>query len=74
MTEELSNLRKRVKAQRRELRRLNKEVSDPKAAYWFGFRRGLDALATTTLRGKMNAAFGYKTVWEAEHGKPYPES
>lgn len=37
---ELENLRRRVKAQRKELRRLNKEMSVPKAAYWWGFRKG----------------------------------
>ena len=70
---ELANLRRRVKAQRKELRRLNKEMGGPKAAYWWGFRKGLDAHGESELRGKMNKAFGYKVVWEAEHGTPYPE-
>lgn len=70
---ELENLRRRVKAQRRELRRLNKEVSAPKAAYWWGFRKGLDARAESELRGKMNKVFGHEAVWKAEHGTPCPE-
>lgn len=70
---ELASLRRRVKAQRKELRRLHKEVSGPKSAYWWGFRKGLDAHAETELRGKMNKAFGYKVVWQAEHGSPHPE-
>ena len=72
-SDELVNLRRRVKEQRRELRRLNKEMAAPKAAYWWGFRKGLDAHAESELRLKMNKAFGYKVVWEAEHGEPYPE-
>jgi hypothetical protein len=68
---ELCDLRRRVKAQRRELRRLNREVSGPRAAFWRGFSRGIEANTTTTLRGKMNEAFGHVAVWEAEHGKPH---
>lgn len=72
--DELSILRRRVRAQRRELKRFNREVSGPKATYWWGFRNGLEAHAETILRGKMHKAFGYKAVWEAEHGGPCPES
>jgi hypothetical protein len=65
-SKELFALRRRVKAQRRELRRLNKQLAVPAAAYWYGFRSGLDANRASTLRGKMIKAFGNEAVRAAE--------
>ena len=59
---ELEQLRRRVTAQRRELRRLNKYYG----MYWNGYNRGMNAVATDTLRNKMIKAFGGKAVSEAE--------
>ena len=59
---ELEQLRKRVAAQRRELRRLNKYYR----MYWEGFDKGLSAKETYTLRGKMIKAFGSQAVSDAE--------
>ncbi len=59
---ELEALRKRVKLQRAELRRLNKCLGP----YWAGFRRGIDKDRETTLRGKMIDAFGHEAVFKAE--------
>lgn len=61
--DELEQLRRRVTAQRRELRRLNKYLGP----YWEGFCRGLEAKEAMTLRGKMIKAFGQPAVWAAEH-------
>lgn len=61
--EELKALRLRVKAQRKELRRLNKTLGP----YWAGFRRGLYVDDACRLRAKMIAAFGPEAVREAEH-------
>ena len=55
-------LRAKLKRQRRELRRLNREL----AAFWRGFSRGLSLEAECRLRGAMNAAFGHERVREAE--------
>ena len=60
---ELEQLRKRVIAQRRELRRLNKYLRP----YWEGFHHGLGAREIVALRGKMIKAFGHPAVWAAEH-------
>ena len=62
LTFELENLRRRVAAQRRELRRLNKYLGP----YWEGFHRGLSAKENVTLRSKMIKAFGSQAVSEAE--------
>ena len=62
-TPELEQLRKRVTAQRRELRRLNKSYK----LYWNGYKRGMNAVATDTLRNKMIKAFGQEAVRAAEH-------
>ena len=59
---ELEQLRKRVTAQRRELRRLNKYYE----VYWNGYKRGMNAVATDTLRNKMIKAFGQAAVRAAE--------
>ena len=64
-TTELENLRRRVSAQRRELRRLNKYYT----MYWNGYNRGMNAVATDTLRGKMIKAFGQPAVRAAEQEK-----
>jgi hypothetical protein len=61
---ELRSLRKRVKAQRAELRRLNKIVG----TRWAAFSAGLYAAKMAELRHKMIKAFGYKAVYEAERG------
>ena len=66
MNTELYDLRKRVKAQRRELRRLNQQIANPKAVYWYGFRQGIDHCLVSELRGKMNKAFGFEAVKKAE--------
>ena len=60
---ELEQLRRRVTAQRRELRRLNKHLKP----YWEGFYRGLGLTETYTLRSKMIKAFGSQAVFAAEH-------
>ena len=62
-TTELEQLRKRITAQRRELRRLNKYYD----LYWNGYNRGMNAEATETLRGKMIKSFGQAAVRSAEH-------
>ena len=62
-TTELEQLRKRVTAQRRELRRLNKYYK----LYWSGFHRALYLKEEIDLRGKMIKAFGKTAVWTAEH-------
>ena len=59
---ELEQLRRRVKLQRRELRRLNRYLR----VYWEGFDKGLSAKETYTLRSKMINVFGSKAVSEAE--------
>ena len=61
---ELNRLRKRVKAQRVELRRLNKIIG-PR---WAAFSAGLYAAKVTELRGKMIKAFGHQAVYKAENG------
>lgn len=61
---ELNRLRKRVKAQRVELRRLNKII----APRWAAFSAGLYAAKVTELRGKMIKAFGHQAVYKAENG------
>ena len=63
MSTELEQLRKRVTAQRRELRRLNKYYT----MYWNGFHRALYMKEEMDLRGKMIKAFGQPAVWAAEH-------
>jgi hypothetical protein len=55
-------LRAKLKRQRRELRRLNREL----ASFWRGFSRGLSLEGEVRLRGIMNAAFGHERVHEAE--------
>ena len=62
-TTELEQLRKRVTAQRRELRRLNKYYK----LYWSGFHRALYLKDEMDLRGKMIKAFGQSAVRAAEH-------
>jgi len=57
-------LRKRVIAQRVELRRLNKII----APRWAAFSAGLYAAKVTELRGKMIKAFGHQAVYKAENG------
>ena len=64
-TDELAALRRRVKAQRAELRRLNKVLGP----YWAGFRRGLDVDSTKELRVRMFAAFGVEPVQRAERAR-----
>ena len=59
---ELEQLRKRVTAQRRELRRLNKYYT----MYWNGFHRALYVKEAMALRGKMIMAFGRQAVSDAE--------
>ena len=59
---ELEQLLRRITAQRRELRRLNKYYG----LYWNGFYRGMNAVATDTLRIKMINAFCSQAVSEAE--------
>lgn len=61
---ELNRLRKRVIAQRAELRRLNKII----APRWAAFSAGLYAAKVTELRGKMIKAFGHQAVYKAENG------
>ena len=61
--DELSVLRRRVKAQRAELRRLNKILGP----YWRGFSAGLASERESVLRGKMIRAFGHEAVFAAEH-------
>ena len=60
---ELIVLRHRVKAQRAELRRLNKYLGP----YWAGFRYGCDMSDAARLRGKLISAFGYEAVHKAEY-------
>ncbi len=60
--EELARLRQRVKAQRAELRRLNKTLGP----YWAGFRSGLHYDSAKDVRIKMFAAFGVPAVQKAE--------
>ena len=60
---ELEQLRRRVAAQRRELRRLNKFYR----MYCNGFHRALYIKEAMALRGKMIKAFGQQPVWAAEH-------
>ena len=60
--EELACLRKRVKAQRAELRRLNKTLGP----YWTGYKNGMVHKDHTALRVKMFAAFGVPAVQAAE--------
>lgn len=60
--EELARLRKRVKAQRAELRSLNKTLGH----YWTGYRNGVGYQDYTALRVKMFAAFGVPAVQAAE--------
>ena len=60
---ELARLRRRVMAQRAELRRLNKILGP----YWQGFRSGISTDHTKDLRAKMFAAFGSDAVLKAEH-------
>lgn len=55
-------LRAKLKRQRRELRRLNRELG----SFWRGFSRGLSLEGECRLRGAMNAAFGHERVREAE--------
>ena len=59
---ELANLRRRVKAQRAELRRLNRTMS----VYWAGIRHGMHFDAAKDVRVKMFAAFGVPAVQQAE--------
>ena len=59
---ELVHLRRRVKAQRAELRRLNQIVG----RYWVGVRTGLNLDFATRLRGTMVATFGREAVLAAE--------
>ena len=59
---ELKQLRKRVAAQRRELRRLNGFYR----MYWNGFYRGMNLVQADALRNKMIKAFGKSAVSEAE--------
>lgn len=59
---ELESLRKRVKAQRAELRRLNKTLGP----YWAGFRSGLHYDSAKDVRVKMFATFGVEAVQKAE--------
>lgn len=66
--DELRALRKRVKQQRAELRRLNKVLGP----YWTAWRRGHSFARETELRGKMIAAFGSAAVRAAEHPTPTP--
>jgi hypothetical protein len=61
---ELKILRKRVMAQRAELRRLNKIIE----SRWAVFSAGLYAARMAELREKMIKAFGHQAVYEAEHG------
>lgn len=66
LSDELSDpgrLRKRVMAQRAELRRLNKIIG-PR---WAAFSAGLEAAKVTELRGKMIKAFGHPSVYKAEN-------
>ena len=65
---EIEQLRKRVTAQRRELRRLNKYYN----LYWSGFHRALYLKDEMDLRGKMVKAFGKPAVWAAEHESEKP--
>ena len=62
-SKELNALRKRVKAQRAELRRLNKMIG-PR---WAAFSAGLYAAKVTNLRHKMIKAFGHPAVYKAEN-------
>ena len=62
---ELTILRRRVKAQRAELRRLNKYLGP----YSAGFRRGGEISDAACLRGKMAKVFGWDAVREAENGQ-----
>jgi hypothetical protein len=62
MAQELGRLRKRVVNQRRELRRMNKQIQP----YWKGFVTGLHYEGEIRLRGIMNKAFGWQKVREAE--------
>ena len=59
---ELEALRKRVKLQRAELRRLNKTLGP----YWAGFKTGMYAEKESALRSKMIDAFGHEAVFKAE--------
>lgn len=59
---ELIVLRRRVKAQRAELRRLNKYLGP----YFAGFRRGCEISEMSTLRCKMAKVFGWAAVQAAE--------
>ena len=66
---ELEQLRKRVAAQRRELRKLNGFYR----MYWNGFYRGMNAVQAVTLRNKMIKAFGQAAVRAAEHEEIAPK-
>lgn len=59
---QVKTLKKRLKEQRKELRRLNRYVE----IYWHGFRRGMEVSDTCELRGKMIKAFGNDAVRKAE--------
>ena len=62
--DELTCLRRRVKAQRAELRRLNKT----NAALWHGWRHGVSLGCASRLRGQMMHVFGVEAVQKAERG------
>lgn len=55
-------LQAKIKAQRTELRRLNKVLGP----YWKAWRSGNDFARECTLRGKMIQAFGLDAVRKAE--------
>lgn len=68
MNPELESLRKRVKNQRRDLRRLNQLYT----SLLIGYRNGVRAQSLYGFRQRMEQAFGCEAVWRAERGLAVP--
>jgi len=65
LLDENENLRRRIRGQRHELRRFNREVEQVHRAW----SQGYDYAKYTKMRNQLCAAFGSQAVYEAE----YPE-
>lgn len=62
---ELESLKKKVKAQKTELRRLNKHLQ----AFWRGWYHHFYVTEINDFRGKMIETFGLEEVQKAERCK-----
>ena len=67
---EFAKLRSRVKAQRRELRNLNKTLN----YYWRGWRDGISVAHFNAHRARMIEAFGLDAVCAAERPSMPPNN